>query len=609
MEVYKIKDLSFTYAGSAKKTLSEISVTVNQGEFIVLCGKSGCGKTTLLRQLKSVLTPYGESAGEIMFEGQPLNSISLREQAQEIGYVLQHPDHQIVTDKVWHELAFGLENLGCAQQIIQLRVAEMVAYLGISDWYYKDVSKLSGGQKQLMNLAAVLVMHPKVLILDEPTSQLDPLATEEFVRIIKKIQEEFGTTILFSAHCLDDVMAYADRVIVMEEGRILADDTPRKIAHSIRKNDMAEALPVPVQMAMRLDQTLHCGGMEQDQVANEILQEQWPVSDVADNNRMDYPVTLREGRDYLNQIYHDVDFQQENGVKEPNIVDNKSLLTTFCGVKGNKKEALIVSAKDLWYRYEKNGKDVLIDLSLHIKKGEIYALLGANGSGKTTAMSVLGGLKKPYRGYVKIEDKKITSYSNGQLFDHLLAILPQDVQTLFVADTVEEDLQLMIKDVKKRGMQKEEAQELLAKTIEQMEIADLLAMHPYDLSGGEAQRVALAKVLLLSPKLLFLDEPTKGMDACYKKRFGELLGRLKEQGVTIFLISHDVEFSARYADTCGLLFQGNIVAERPAHEFFLGNSFYTTAANRMGRHLFPNVITVEELVKTCLRKGAPCDGK
>lgn len=598
MEVYKIKDLSFTYAGSAKKTLSDISLTVKQGEFIVLCGKSGCGKTTLLRQLKSVLTPYGESSGEVMFQGQPLNDISLRDQAQEIGYVLQHPDHQIVTDKVWHELAFGLENLGCSQQIIQLRVAEMVAYLGISDWYFKDVSKLSGGQKQLMNLAAVLVMHPQVLILDEPTSQLDPLATEEFVRIIKKIQEEFGTTILFSAHCLDDVMGYADRVIVMEEGRILADDTPRKIAHSIRQNDMAEALPVPIQTALRLENA-QCGEIEQYQLAD----------DAAAKNRIDYPVTLREGRDYLNQIYQDVDSQQENGVKDPDIVDNKSFLSTSCGVKVKTKEELMVSAKDLWFRYEKNGKDVLTDLSLHIKKGEIYALLGANGSGKTTAMSVLGGLKKPYRGYVKIEDKKINSYQNGQLFDHLLAILPQDVQTLFVADTVEEELQLMLKDVIKRGMQKEEAQELLGKTMEQMEITDLLTMHPYDLSGGEAQRVALAKVLLLSPKLLFLDEPTKGMDACYKKRFGELLCRLKEQGVTIFLISHDVEFSARYADTCGLLFQGKIVAERPAHEFFLGNSFYTTAANRMGRHLFPDAITVEELVEACLRKGALCDGE
>ena len=587
MEVYKIKDLSFTYAGSARKTLSQISLTIHQGEFIVLCGKSGCGKTTLLRQLKSVLAPYGESGGEVMFEGQPLNSISLREQAQEIGYVLQHPDHQIVTDKVWHELAFGLENLGCSQQIIQLRVAEMVSYLGISDWYHKDVSKLSGGQKQLMNLASVLVMHPKVLILDEPTSQLDPLATEEFVRIIKKIQEEFGTTILFSAHCLDDVMAYADRVIVMEEGKILADDTPRKIAHSIRGNDMAEALPVPILTAMRLGKSDNYVEIGMKQTADSI----------------EYPLNVFEGRAYLNQIYQASATQQLNCVKEHNIVDNKSFLSTSSGVKDNKQESLIVSAKDLWFRYEKNGNDVLTDLSLHIKKGEIYALLGANGSGKTTAMSVLGGMKKPYRGYVKIEDRKITSYQKGQLFDHLLGILPQDVQTLFVADTVEEDLKLMLKDVKKQGMQKEQADELYSKTIEQMEIEGLLSMHPYDLSGGEAQRVALAKVLLLSPKILFLDEPTKGMDACYKKRFGELLGRLKEQGVTIFLISHDVEFSARYADTCGLLFQGKIVAERPAHEFFLGNSFYTTAANRMGRHLFPDAITVEELVAACLRKG------
>lgn len=576
MEVYKIKDLSFTYAGSGKETLSQISLTVNQGEFIVLCGKSGCGKTTLLRQLKSVLTPYGNTIGEVLFEGQPLLDISLREQAQEIGYVMQHPDHQIVTDKVWHELAFGLENLGCSQQIIQLRVAEMVGYLGISDWYYKDVSTLSGGQKQLMNLAAVLVMQPKVLILDEPTSQLDPLATEEFVRIIKKIQEEFGTTILFSAHCLDDVLPYADRVIVMEKGRILADDTPSRIGHAIRGNDMEVALPVPVQAAMRLSKG---------------------------QDTSDYPVTVREGRAYLDQICEVAVGQHENCVKNKNIVDNVPVLVSSRGISKEKEEAFMVSAKDLWFRYEKKGEDVLRDLSLHIKKGEIYALLGANGSGKTTAMSVFGGMKRPYRGQIKINGRKLKDYQQGQLFDQLLAILPQDVQTLFVGNTVEEDLQLMLKDVRKRGIQKEQAEDLLVHTIEQMEIEELLSMHPYDLSGGEAQRVALAKVLLLSPKLLFLDEPTKGMDACYKKRFGELLGKLKEQGVTILLISHDVEFSARYADTCGLLFQGNVVAQRPAHEFFRGNSFYTTAANRMARHLFPDTVLVEELVEACRRKG------
>lgn len=594
MEVYKIEDLSFTYAGSGKETLSQISLTVNQGEFIVLCGKSGCGKTTLLRQLKSVLTPYGNITGEVLFEGQPLFDISLRKQAQEIGYVMQHPDHQIVTDKVWHELAFGLENLGCSQQIIQLRIAEMVGYLGISDWYYKDVSTLSGGQKQLMNLAAVLVMQPKVLILDEPTSQLDPLATEEFVRIIKKIQEEFGTTILFSAHCLDDVLSYADRVIVMEEGRILADDTPSRIGAAIRGNDMEVALPVPVQAAMRLSKVSNRKNME-----------------AASTNSPDYPVTVREGRAYLNRICGVDEIRQGNRVENQNIVDNAPFPVKSCGISGQtdgqKEEPPMVSAKDLWFRYEKKGEDILRDLSLHIKKGEIYALLGANGSGKTTAMSVFGGVKKPYRGQVKINGKKLKDYQQGQLFDQLLAILPQDVQTLFVGNTVEEDLQLMLKDVQKRGMQKEQAKDLLAHTIEQMEIAELLSMHPYDLSGGEAQRVALAKVLLLSPILLFLDEPTKGMDACSKKRFGKLLGRLKEQGVTTLLISHDVEFSARYADTCGLLFQGKVVAQRPAHEFFLGNSFYTTAANRMARHLFPDTVLVEELVEACRGKGVPDD--
>ena len=552
MELYDIRDLSFTYAGSSKAVLSHISLSIKQGEFIVLCGKSGCGKTTLLRQLKTVLSPYGKTEGEVFFSGQCLHELSLREQAQSIGYVMQHPDHQIVTDKVWHELAFGMENLGYTQQVIQLRVAEMAGYLGISDLYYKEVSTLSGGQKQLMNLASVLVMQPEVLILDEPTSQLDPLASEEFVRIVQKIHAEFGTTILFSAHALDEVFPCADRVIVMEEGRILADDTPRRIGGLLKENDMREALPVPVQTAVRLGIGKRTDG---------------------------YPITIREGKEYLDEISGEI--------------TGKISFTSGCPPE-KKDSPVLIAAKNVWFRYEKQGVDVLADLSLQVKRGEIYALLGANGSGKTTALSVLGGLRKPWRGKVKTESQK-----NGEKkWNHpMSAILPQDVQTLFVGDTVEEDLQLMLKEIKAKGEQHEAAVQLLKRTIVELELDHLLSIHPYDLSGGEAQRAALAKVLLRSPELLLLDEPTKGMDACYKKKFGELLGRLRETETTIFFISHDVEFAARYADTCGLLFQGKIVSERPAHEFFAGNSFYTTGANRMGRHRYPEVVTVEDLVR------------
>lgn len=552
MELYDIRDLSFTYAGSSKAVLSHINLSIKQGEFIVLCGKSGCGKTTLLRQLKTVLSPYGKTEGEVLFSGQCLHELSLREQAQSIGYVMQHPDHQIVTDKVWHELAFGMENLGYTQQVIQLRVAEMAGYLGISDLYYKEVSTLSGGQKQLMNLASVLVMQPEVLILDEPTSQLDPLASEEFVRIVQKIHAEFGTTILFSAHALDEVFPCADRVIVMEEGRILADDTPRRIGGLLKENDMREALPVPVQTAVRLGIGKRTDG---------------------------YPITIREGKEYLDEISGEITGE----------------ISFTSGCPPEKKDSpVLIAAKNVWFRYEKQGVDVLADLSLQVKRGEIYALLGANGSGKTTALSVLGGLRKPWRGKVKTESQK-----NGEKkWNHpMSAILPQDVQTLFIGDTVEEDLQLMLKEIKAKGEQHEAAVQLLKRTIAELELDHLLSMHPYDLSGGEAQRAALAKVLLRSPELLLLDEPTKGMDACYKKKFGELLGRLRETGTTIFFISHDVEFAARYADTCGLLFQGKIVSERPAHEFFAGNSFYTTGANRMGRHRYPEVVTVEDLVR------------
>ncbi len=539
MEIFSVKNLSFSYPGQSKKILSDISITINRGEFALLCGKSGCGKTTLLRQLKTVLAPHGKMVGEIWYSGRLLPEVPLTEQASAIGYVQQHPDHQLVTDKVWHELAFGLENLGYSQQLIELRTAEMADYMGISGWYQKETTKISGGQKQLLNLAAVIAMQPKILILDEPTSQLDPLAAADFLQMLKRLNEEFGTTILLSAHRLDEVYAMADHVLVMDEGKMIADDLPRQIGNHLGGHELEKIMPTPIRMHLALN---------------------------APSNQA-CPLTIKEGREYLSQ-YLGAGIEREIGSR-PQIT------------RANKEEhEVILKAKDVWFRYEKNDKDVLADLSLQLKRGEVYALLGANGSGKTTALSVLGGLKKAYRGNVRINGRMLNSYRDKELLGTVLGILPQDPQTLFTADTVAEE----ISD---------------SQLMERMALSHLLHQHPYDLSGGEQQRLALAKVISSNPQILFLDEPTKGMDACYKIGFGAMLREWSQQGLSILLVSHDVEFCAEYADTCGLFFQGKIVAQKEAREFFAGNSFYTTAANRMSRHLFENAVTVEEVEKLC----------
>ena len=250
MAHFHIENLMFSYAAAERITLNNVNLTVEHGDYVVLCGQSGSGKTTLLRHLKSVLTPNGKRSGTILFNGRPIEQVSEQEQSAKIGFVMQNPDDQIVTDKVWHELAFGLESLGTDQKTMRLRVAEMASYFGIQDWFHRDVTTLSGGQKQLLNLASIMAMQPEVLILDEPTSQLDPIAASDFLNTVRKINIELGTTIIITEHRLEDIFHAADRVVVMEQGRVVAHDTPRNVGAMLHKqnSEMFAAMPTPVRV-------------------------------------------------------------------------------------------------------------------------------------------------------------------------------------------------------------------------------------------------------------------------------------------------------------------------------------------------------------------------
>ena len=250
MAQFDIQDLTFSYPGQDRPALEGVTLSVERGSYVCLCGRSGCGKTTLLRHLKTVLTPYGTISGTVLFEGAPLEEVTPRDQAQFIGFVMQNPEAQIVTDKVWHELAFGLESLGVDQRVMRLRVAEMASYFGIQHWFHRDVSDLSGGQKQLLNLASIMAMQPSVLILDEPTSQLDPIAAADFLNTVRKINGELGTTVIITEHRLEDVFATADQVVVMDEGRITAKGSPRAVAEALygEGDAMTFALPAPLRV-------------------------------------------------------------------------------------------------------------------------------------------------------------------------------------------------------------------------------------------------------------------------------------------------------------------------------------------------------------------------
>ena len=543
MAHFNIENLTFSYAAAkGRHSLENVSLKVEQGEFLVLCGKSGSGKSTLLRHLKTVLTPNGKRTGEILFRGVPLSKVSDREQAAKIGFVMQNPDDQIVTDKVWHELAFGLESLGCDQKTMRARVAEMACYFGIQDWFHRDVCNLSGGQKQLLNLASIMAMQPEVLILDEPTSQLDPIAASDFLNTVRKINRELGTTVIITEHRLEDIFPYADRAVVMDGGKVIADDAPRNVGKLLyeQHHPMFTAMPTPVRVFYGAAGVGEC------------------------------PLTVREGRSWLSKAFPQT--PQYPAIPAPELSEETA--------------PSALSLKELWFRYEKDSPDILRGVSAEVPKGSLYAILGGNGAGKSTTLKAICGICKPYRGKVTLFGKQIDKYKNRQLFSHCLAMLPQDPKSLFVKKTVREDLEEMTKD-----------KALIEETAATCQITSLLDSHPYDLSGGEQQRAALAKVLLTQPKLLLLDEPTKGIDSFFKETFAEILANLKKQGITIVMVSHDVEFCARYADLVSMFFDGQILTTDTPRRFFGSNSFYTTAAHRMSRHVFDMAVTAEDVIR------------
>ena len=574
MAHFAIEQLTFAYPGAERRALDGVSLEIEQGSYVVICGKSGCGKTTLLRHLKSVLTPHGERTGHVLFEGMPLEEVSQRDQSAKIGFVMQNPDAQIVTDKVWHELAFGLESLGCDKDSMRFRVAEMASYFGIESWFHKDVRDLSGGQKQLLNLASIMAMRPSALILDEPTSQLDPIAASDFLNTVRKINLELGVTIVLTEHRLEEVFACADKVVVMDRGEIVSFGSPLRVARELHAsgNDMMAALPAPLRIFYGVEaaREVGLGKASPDKATPEKAESP------------DAPLTVREGRRWLSRVASD-DCAQRDAIPADAPLDAV--------------EHPVLSLKEVWFRYDCDLPDVLRGASLDVAPGSILAIMGGNGAGKSTLLRVACGISKPYRGTVRVFGRKLKDWKAGSLFDGCLALLPQDPQNLFVKKTVREDLAEMLASSR---LPEADRALRIEHVIDVTDIESLLDKHPFDLSGGEQQRAALAKVLLTDPKILLLDEPTKGIDAFFKRQLASVLDDLKHDGVAIVMVSHDIEFCARHADAVAMMFDAEIVAQSTPRTFFSSNSFYTTAANRMSRHVFPRAITDEDVIWQCM---------
>ena len=549
MGLFEIDNLTFAYNGAEQNAVSGVSLCVNKGDFVLVCGKSGCGKTTLLRLLKPALAPVGKRTGSVTFCGTDIAKLDDRTAASAIGFVMQNPDDQIVTDKVWHELAFGLESLGESSDVIRRRVAEICGFLGLTDIYGKRTCELSGGEKQLLNLASVLVTNPDVVLLDEPTAQLDPIAASSFLQALKKLNEELGLTVVLVEHRLEESFAMANKVVIMDEGKVVFASSPEDIGELYNNDkllcDIFEGLPAAVRLFKATNGVGKC------------------------------PLTVRDGKRYV----------------EANFGKNMNDRYVVHGCKGD----VAIEVANGYFRYERDGTDVLDNLSLQVYANEILCIFGANGAGKTTLLRILAGTKRLYKGKYRLWDKKIKEYGNNLYRDNLTA-MPQNPQNLFVKNTVRADLAELAALV---GYGKTEQAQAVADVMAQTGVTDLAERHPYDLSGGEKQKVALAKVLLTRPKIVLLDEPTKGLDAYSKRQFAEVMAKLKADGKPVVVVTHDVEFAAVVADRCAMFFDGKIVSVADKYAFFAENRYYTTAFARITRENFADAVTFERAVELC----------
>ena len=535
MALLQVDNLSFTYPNQFRPALSELSFSVERGAFVLLCGASGCGKSTLLRQLKPALRPHGNQSGQLLLSGMALDALTLRAQSERIGLVLQSPESQAVTDTVWRELAFGPERLGYDSDTIRLRVAEIAGFFGITHWLERELSTLSGGQLQILNLAAAMTLEPELLLLDEPTAMLDPVAATNFLSLLRRINRELGTTIFLSEHRLEELFPLADQVIVLENGRLLCQGPPEQVGRSLleRSHPMEEALPAAMQLWSKCNAEGAC------------------------------PLSVSEGQRWLDGFVQ----------KQP--------LLPLAPDPQPPLRATALTAEKLWFGYEQ-GHPLLKGLSIELRQGELLALLGANGAGKSTLLKLLAGLEKPRRGGVHTNVK--------------VGLLPQTPQALFLKKTVGEDLEDSLRLASSDGKLLEDT---LVQVVKLCHLDGLLERHPFDLSAGEQQRAALAKLLLWRPQVLLLDEPTKGLDSRFKAELAAIFTALQKQGMSILMASHDVEFCARYASRCALLFDGALVSQGRPRSFFSQNRFYTTAASRIARNHLPELVTLDELLSAC----------
>ena len=605
MALIRFENVDFTYPGAENKALDNINIEINDGDFVLICGPSGCGKTTLIKQLLPEICPYGHREGRIVYyglandynglahnpnvydgqnKGCDLDELSPRDLARTFGFVGQNPQSQMVTDKVWHELAFGMENIGTTQEIMERRIAEICEFFGMQSWLDKDVASLSGGEMQMVHLASVMVMEPRVLILDEPTGQLDPLAARNFLDMLARINQELGTTIILVEHHLEEAYAMADMVVAMDEASVKCVGNPRDVAGEL---GFRAGLPSALIIAKSV---LDGAG------------EKMPV-----NATYDLPLNVAEGQKWLRRLF-DGKISRSTYEKVVHTADIQNDVSIDKIQKTGSTLDVVLKTQELCFAYDE-GKVVLQDCSFSISRGEIFTLLGGNGTGKSTLLKLLSTTLKPAYGTIEVLGRKLGGFKDSiqlkrkgdktPLGYEGMVLLPQDPMALFTEITVWDELRESLDGL---PYSLDEKDKLVLDMLQQLKLTGYEKRHPYDLSGGQQQMLAIGKLLLLKPQIILMDEPTKGLDYDRKIALGQMITELAADGISFLIVSHDIEFAARFAHRCGLMHDGRIVAVDNAKSFFAGNSFFTTAANRMARRFCPEAVLPEEVIAFCARE-------
>ena len=607
MALIEFNNFSFAYMNSdgtesQVKSLDNINLEIDYGDFVLLCGPSGCGKTTLLTNLKKELMPAGRRAGEIRFNGTEIQNLDEISSACDIGYLFQNPDSQIVTDTVIQEIAFPLENIGLPTEEIRNRISEIVAFFGINDILHKNVNELSGGQKQLVNLCSLLVLRPQVLLLDEPMSQLDPIASYEFLSIVRRLNEEFSITVIMSEHKADSIFPFIDKAVFLKEGKIEFVDNAHNICSEVIDDEIFENyLPAVTKIYNSLSV-------------------RYPSL-----IKLNTPLSIREGRRCLNTIHDDLIKISNSDVDSNNLNhDNlhitnkkyhsqeKSGILDKISLRGNRNA--LINMNGIYFAYEKENL-ILKNVDFELEKGDFVSLIGGNGVGKSTFLQLLVGILKPIKGKVKykkgiklayVHQNPMIHFSKDNVKEEFLeSILESNLlnnsDVSFNKESYEKLLKLKMSNEEfiesdvLNGLEFDSIEFKFKELIEFFDICDLIDKHPYDCSGGEQQKIVIVKALLQNADVLVLDEPTKGLDPISSKNLANILNSLRDNGITILMTSHDLDFVANNCKRCLMLFDKDIQIDDDPKVIFAENNFYTTFVNRMVKDYVPEIVTLDDL--------------